>query len=327
MSPDRPSTIAFFPNDMVSYICILISGICCLIVLACSFCTGIYKTSLGRMVANIILFDVVAYLAMILGSCDFFKYDFLCKVSETLVTGSLFSSSLWAAFIGHALLCAMEQSNSDVLKTLLPKYTFYANIMPFVFMMPSLGINYVEYMEDQNICTHKMIPGKFDYTYFIFGYTPIIVPCGLSIFWYVKVLIKMRTYYNMEQRVKAYKMLLYPTMLIICWMPILTINMLTAFNIKVDQRIIDMFENFGHLQGFLDALVYGASKKMIDQVKGRIRSCKRRILDENIEDSVQTPILSSPSTEQKITFSFLKFESGSSSINNSTNMNPKTSVS
>ena len=73
--------------------------------------------------------------------------------------------------------------------------------------------------------------------------------------------------------------LVYPAIIVVCWLPELTVKMLLSAGLEESQLLSSILLNLYLLQGFFDAIIYG----VIPRLKDYCKSGKKQIMPQEAD--------------------------------------------
>lgn len=253
--------IDYFPRTTELIVTPALSTFSTILALLLSLITKSFRDPLGEIITWINFMDLLHCLPKILPL--FFRIRSLenCLVLEGVTHFGIISSILWITFFGYALLVYTRSQHMDAVAQKLCYFRVIGILIPMIFAFSaSFFGNFIEYKHATDhstaTCVHLIIPGDFNYSYFVFRFLPITLSIIVSLGIYIKVILSLRS----TQEVKSANttLLIYPAVCFVCWTPSLTINMIQVTSSIMTESIvlIQIFRALSQLQGFFDVILY-----------------------------------------------------------------------
>lgn len=268
--------VSFFPNTPFFVICVMISTAVTGILLLISLVAKLYKGPLGTMSFYVLLSDFLFGFPKVIAYFQPPTSFNSCNILQGISHYGLIASFFWAAFFGHAVLSMMKYQDIENLSKYISYYFILGNILPITTTIGSMYTDFIEYLPESNLCVHKVILDELDYQYIIYTSIPLLISCVLSIIWYILAAFRLKQLVEGQSNLDYIGLMLYPAVLLICWLPNLTINTIMQLGRTVDSSVVTGFQILGNSQGIFDSMVYGGSKKIIQKVREQIQKCRRR---------------------------------------------------
>lgn len=269
--------VIYFPTQFTLMICPLISTLSTFIVLVACFISKNYKNPLGPMIIGINIADFLFCVAKVVVWLNPMKTDLFCKILQAISTLGLTASMVWGALFGHALQAVVKAKKADIVRRYLVYYLIFSITVPLAMALSTLTTNYVEYSSTADTCVHTVKVGGYDYLYTIYAGIPVLLSCILSAVWYVIAAQEIRKTWDQSSTLDLLFLVVYPAILLICWMPNVVVNICIALGASVSPTVVTVCQGFCQLQGFFDALVYGKSRNVIQKL--RMLVCRKRLLN------------------------------------------------
>lgn len=276
MSGEQPIYVPFFPYTSLGLIGPITSTIACTFVLIICLLNRLHKeTVVGWMAAWILGADILFSFPKII---DYFmpsSTTFWCRFTEAIVLFGVQSSFIWSAFFGHLLYVVSTNSRVDELSRFKKAYILFAVFLPAISAISMTFTPYVMIDPDTKLCAHPVYQGHVDFLYLFLMSIPLMTCCLLSIIWYVLAGIQLRKHLDRGSTIELLVLVLYPGILLVCWVPNLVLNMYIFIggHEVPNKTIMVGFVTLGHMQGFLDAIVYVKARMV---VRGLKRLCPKR---------------------------------------------------
>lgn len=270
--------VQYFPMEMPYVIMPILSSIASAIVLITCVVAKLYKQPLDIMLFWINLSDFLfcfpkAFTLLLPPSGDAY-----CRITQFTTHFGVIASVVWGSLFAHALVLVLTSENTEILKKAIRVYLSISIIVPTALSVYCLTTDYVHYLyrENGHTCVHEVIQGKADYYSIIFTGMPILFCCLISIIFYI---IAARRLNQITEGPKLYMLalVLYPGVVLMCWAPSLITNLLIMLGVKPNPVLLQIFQALDQTLGFWDALIYGASKKSLQEsMKKVFFSCWRK---------------------------------------------------
>ena len=268
--------VAFFSTELQFKICVGLSLSFTLLMLLLSLTSKLYKEILGKMVFLILLADFFFVLPKLIAFFDFRKSYWKCNIMQAISHFGLISSFLWSACFGHALLTLTKRENISDVKNNMTLYISLAVLSPFLSTVISMYTGFVVYLDETNTCVHQVVVGQTDYQYILFTDVPLLLACSFSLFSYICAARDIRRLMSPEYRKEVLTLMVYPGILLLCWLPNLIVNAMLIAGIRTSTTLNTDLQVLAHLQGFLDALVYGGSRNVLEKMCKPLRRFRRK---------------------------------------------------
>lgn len=284
--------IPFFPISPYYLICPLISVISAFAVITLSILTGQHKEPLGKMVIIILALDTIFCVPVIAAGHPYEKSGILCEVLIFIVHFGWEASCIWSALFAYSLLNIIKNLTSTSIENKMRWYMLAGLVFPLFHTVGAIFTDYVQYDSHMKQCVHVAIPDKFDGSYFFVTSLPIIMCCFLSLVWYGMAAKHLKRIFSESKNSDVIILLLYPSIMILCWGPNVILNSSIIFGQSPDPTLIQLFQGICKLQGFFNAVVYGCSKKMLKETR-KLRYCRCLGNEKDIElyrsfDNIET---------------------------------------
>lgn len=265
-----------FPIHTGPVICAALSAIACLLMLLTACFSGLHKEVFGKMACWILLGDLFFFIPKIIAGFSYEKTLLFCKFMGFSTEIGRTSSFFWAAMFAHAFSLVLKYQDPNIVGEFMGAYNLFANLGGALFAFTSVLTPLVLLDSDKLACVHEVYKGEVDYLYIIFADGPLIIGCGLTIWWYIVAIFRLRRFLSRDLSRDEISLMLYPLIMLICWLPNLVVNVMTFFDFEPSDELLITLEAVAHMQGLLDALVYGGSKKMLRQIKKGPCACIKR---------------------------------------------------
>mgnify|MGYP000959180366 FL=1 len=265
----------FFASSVPFVTIVTLSTISTCTILIISITARLYKEPLSKMVFWIIFADFIFCLPKLIILINVQKSFQFCNIIQGISHFGLISSFHWAACFAHGILIALKTREIESLAPYFRHYLFWTIIVPVINTIISMCTEYISYVEETNTCVHYVIQGEVDYEYIFYTGLPLLISCMISLMCYGVVSCRLREILASVPAAGVINLLVFPILLLICWLPNLTTNILIIMGVQVNQTLVSIFQIVGHSQGLLDALVYGGSNKTIRKKLLNMCICRR----------------------------------------------------
>lgn len=228
-----------------------------------------------KMVFGVFIGDILFYIPKVTAGFPYTKSGLFCDIVEAIALFGGISSFFWAASFASALYKVVKHENSQVVEQAFKHYFLFSVGLPILFAIGVSLIDFVKYDPDTFSCVHPTYVGEVDYSFIFFADVPLVIASGLSIIWYIMASVHIRKYLAKAGKSEVVTLLLYPAIMLVCWIPVRTAHILTLCGFAPSQSLVVKLQAWGHLQGLFDALVYGGSKSAI-KVLCNFRNCCKK---------------------------------------------------
>ena len=289
-SSDQSIILTLFPVKMPYLAVTILSCVSTFAVIVIAIILKAYKEPLGMMVLGITISDFIFTFTKIMGSIFVPQTDSICNLLELICLYGIVSSVMWGAFFGHALLIISKTFRVELLEKYKKYYIIFGSIATLGYQMLNLLINQTESWTDQTgekKCIHRTFPGTFDYTFWIYLAFPLLLGFTLSVIWYAKAAKNFRVLIAGDNAKHLLTLIVYPAIMLICWFPLIAVNILSQFGVTVSLQVQALTLAFGQLQGLLNALIYGVSKNAL--VANTLCFCCFQKKNNRINNAVEMP--------------------------------------
>ena len=276
MSDPSVIEIYFYPISIGDSISTFLSAVATCLVVILGSAYKIHEKPLGKMILTVNFLDLIFCLTKL--SVFVFPPSSTpyCKVLQAFSQSSLLASILWGTFFGHVLFRVVKYQRIEAIQSPFKWYVLISVVTAGGLGLATAFTEFIHYSDTKKACVHPVTAGTLDVTNLVFGVIPIGTCCFSGIAWYVLAAVILRNSRIVLKGRDLLALLVYPGIIIICWMPELTVNMtasLVGFN--VSDVLNGILQNIFLLQGFLDAVVYGMIPNMREICKGRKSTYER----------------------------------------------------
>lgn len=272
----EPTEIDFLPYNAPFLIASGLSATATAVMLVTALAKKFYKEPLGLMIIAVNLTDFIYCFTKITATFYHPTSNIGCNIIEAITHFGLMSAAICGALFGHALCQVIIHQGLQILLQCIRIY-FTAAILPsFIVSIILVLRNYVRYSSSKDTCVHVIYPGEFDYDYAIFTTLPLILACVLSVMWYIRASQRLRYFVDRRNIKNLYLLMIYPGIVLVCWMPTLTKNTMISLGGTVPFVVSRIAIVLSQLQGFLDAIVYGGQS-----IKLKCRKSRRPAMRES----------------------------------------------
>jgi len=212
----------------------------------------------------LILFEISSFYNNLWGS-----NDALCQMQALLINYGGLASVTCTVTIAWTLYTSLIKAELQ----LEAKYenSLWRFAFGFPFFMTILPIFSGDYGPAGSWCWIKNSNRSLAWRFFEF-YIPLWIAIIFNSYSYYKVIkfIQQEMHDNLDDRLTR-RFMLYPLILVICWLPA-TINRINTLFFKASMFLNILHRLFGSLQGILNAIIYGMNSNVRSEIKGYMRS-------------------------------------------------------
>lgn len=277
---DGYTHLYFFSDGWDFFILILLSVISTTVVVIASLTLKLYQRPLSAMVLGVCLADLLFYCTKL----SYFIWkpssSLHCKILGVFGVLGLNASVIWGGFFAYAFYIILKTQDSNIVSSRMKYFILIVTIWSAINVTYSAISDFMDYDENQKTCIHRVANVDTDFDYLICITLPIFLSIIASLIWYKLALNRLNALNVVENKTESYVLLVYPGILVFCWTPFLVMHLIT---LAKDSAPSDLFNGIAirlaHLQGILDAVVYGQSVRELF-VKGMRDKCyKRKSID------------------------------------------------
>ena len=241
----------------------MLSIIGCFFNLTTTLILKIAHNTLGKMVVVLCIMDLLYNVCCIL--TDYYPGNSItCMIESSLMIGGFAGSIFWTCCFAHCLYVSAKGDTVIILEDYFTKYTILSIIAAIIFGTTSGLTNFIQY-EETTGCVHQTKTNAFDLSFFLVLICPVTLAVLYCIFCYASTIRALR-----QLREKLYlELLIYPLVLIICFFPYIGVGIYKQINetVSIPSLVTLISKSLFNLQGFLNAFVYGLSRRIIDGYK------------------------------------------------------------
>ena len=264
----QPDNVPIISTDTAPVVASAISVLASTIAVLSSLATKNYKQPLAKMALFLLIGDIVFFVPKVIVGFKYPKNELFCQIIVGIVEFGGNSSFFWAPAFAHAFYIVVKCADSQAVIKYMNCYYLFAIYLQIPYGIAAAVMpEYVTYDTNKKECVHTPPPeGNFDTEYFFFAVVPLIlvvIPCFI---WYAMGIRRIKSYLNQIECKDLSAVVLYPGILLICWLPILISVILRYFNIKVNETIMLGFQALANSQGLFDSIVYGSTSKALKKL-------------------------------------------------------------
>ena len=263
--------IILFPHDPASRTLLVLSILASSTLLIFCLAYKLYRRPLEFLVTWIMLPHFLASFTTFLFGFPFPKTILVCKIGMVIELFCDSSAFLWSAFFGHALLTTIKSQRLETIDGFKLRYFLFGTVAPLLYSFVNFFQYWVESSND--VCVYHIPRQGSGKTLFVLTTIPLYILFGLCLWWYSRAIMRTRTHLEKEYKSQALVLLMYPGILIICWLPELVFNMLIYMQIVPNSSIFAVVKNLDYIQGLLESAIYGISRNMFRVVREYFRKC------------------------------------------------------
>ena len=271
---DKWAEIPIFATSLAPLLTSFLSLFSNIIVLSISISVGTHKRPFGKMFTWVLISDVIFFLPKVLSGFKYPKSNFFCSVMGGLTEFGGDASFFWATAFAHALYFVTSQQSIESLQGMYKWYFGFSIGTSAIFTFFGIYLEAVECSEDSLACIHKAEIGKTDWTYIIINDIPFMGSLLLSVMWFFLAAKKINAILRGLPKRETFSLLLYPMVMLICWLPISIASLLLSYHINVGDTALHGLEALANSQGFWDAVVYGGWGQIFQSF--RTKCCVQR---------------------------------------------------
>lgn len=264
-------------SDKAIMVSISLSSFATFLVLILVTKTKLYKEPFGFMVFWVIFTDFLMSFPRLVAAVFPPQNELTCRILLSITHFGLISSLFWSSFFGHALLTFLKTEDVNAVSKVKKYYIFFAVFCVLLHSAVVLITDYIQYSDKLNTCVHHKIKGELDMQVMFFTTAPMAITFALSLFWYLLAAFKIRSVMRKGHGSQILKIMLYPAILFICWTPYSVANLMVDFGLEISCVLVKLARSIGPLQGFLDCVIFGSSRRFFREVKCKsLCNCLKR---------------------------------------------------
>jgi len=228
-----------------------------------------------KLVTYLSYSDIILSIGNILswGTIKYKAEDHLCFTQAFLINFGGLASVLWTSVIAWSIYSATVLNAKNLrdknMRFLLVGYgvSLALSIIPFITKQYGRAGLYC-WIEDQEIVKDSLMR-------FAMFYIPLWIALSFNIYAYLRVIAFIKKYISTTLEVRfVHRLKYYPMVLVICW-TFPTINRIYNIFGEEVKALTYLHVIFGGLQGFLNALVYGANDQVRQAWREKLDFCSR----------------------------------------------------
>ena len=282
-----------------------------LAVLGCIFNTfttfffKISKTALGKMVIALSIMDFIfssSYMFLTVR----IENEFICQLGSFLWVFGFVGSLSWSCCFAHCLYHSVKYADNQAPNAFLWRYRIASIILGLAGAITAVSMEFWILEVEVQRCVHPTIASQFDWSGLVVFFVPVLLSCLFTCVTYMRVISKIYQY-----RTELFlELIFYPLILLICDLPTAASGFYFAATREMPSRNSG-FERYCSImlrsQGFLNALAYGLSKRILQSYK---ELCRRKEL-KNKEDQQKLLMQSLMKYKTESTESLMKYQTQS----------------
>ena len=257
------------------YIASVLSVMASAVILLTFFKREIKNNYWEKMTFWLILGDFIFFLPKAILGLPIPKSIGFCLISALLVEAGGNSAFFWAPVFAHALYLLAKHKSVIVIEKCWLYYFSFAVVLPIISGIAIIFADYIQYNSKDDKCVHYAYDGEVDWGYVIFAFLPTIIAVFPCILFYILAGCYLRQQLPEEKRIEIFVIGLFPAVLLICWMPILTASIVGYFDVFPPDGLMLAFQTLANLNGFFDALIYGGTFKSLRTLF--VKSCFKKV--------------------------------------------------
>lgn len=271
--------VTYFPIPYPYSIAPLLSCVSTVIAVILCLSTKSHRQPLTKMIIAINLSDFLFVLPKVLPV--FIGSDWYCKTLHVISRFGVLGSVFWSALFAHAFMTIVKHEQMEILEDRIRCYSVIGLIFPAVLVVGVLAGG-MEYNPTITSCVHLTAKGFFDWINFFSFAFPVMMGCLFSCLLYIKTARKLYYFVREGQENHIFTLVVYPAILIVCWIPSLFLTFLLAIGVNVSNDMVTIFQAWDQLQGFFNGIAYTMSRQMI------VAACKRCCCKREKETIIET---------------------------------------
>ena len=243
-----------------------------------------------KLSIGLIISDFIYFLPKSIVAFSFLRGDFFCTAATVIVeTGKCLAFAFSVIFAYSFYLVAKISDGGSVINKKIQTF-FYVSIIPSVLMgLLTIVFQYIKYDPQNNDCRRPVTghSGALDYKYIILATIPMAMATLANIVFIVWGYILSRRNPTKSTCRSLSLMLLYPGVILVCWIPIFCVATLGYFSDsgRLTQKSYNAVETLVNLQGTLDVLVYGVTAQRLRKLCSCFKFKPERASDEYLVNS------------------------------------------
>ena len=261
---------------------------CLFICVVFIICKTLHQYSF-KMIFILSLFDIGSSVAFLIPTYDRSANDSECMAQAIILNFFTLSGVLWTTYIAISLYSIIVRNNMFFEKYFKHTLVFIIVICLIVTMIPYFTESYGRVSGWCWINSDRQKIGFFERLFLFFIPLWLFIIFNLSL--YIIIIRKMSTNLSDESVIKSLskKLTYYPITLVICFLPYTLKALLEIFDYQSIQKyefILTLVSGISRsIVGFLNAIVYGNTKKIKRAIKQRLSG--EYLSLENFENSAR----------------------------------------
>lgn len=246
------------------------------------FLLKLFSNPLSRMIFFISLCDLIINITMIrLYSISHSELnESRCRFYVGIAHYIVLSSFCWATCFTHAFYKVVQEHTDHVINSKMKIYFAISVLLPVPLAILADVWDFVEYSpQPGRLCYHKLVHGAIDKSFFYTENIPFAIALALSFYFCLRSVRLMHQMDETKDRLRFLYIMQFPIILLICWFG-QQLNVIFAqlgLTLPLGKTIGVMFQTLIYLQGFINAIVYGVSYRVLAGYKELYKKhCRNR---------------------------------------------------
>lgn len=238
----------------------------------------LYQNTLSRMIFFISFSDLLVNVTMVTlySLTDSELSETKCKIFVGFGHYAVLTSFSWATCFTHAFYkIAKERSDTSISQNMI-YYILISFLLPVPLGILAIKWHFVDYdIQQQPFCYHKLVYGRLDKSFFYTENLPFAIALLLSFYFCFSSIRILRSIEEFSYRWKYLYILQFPLILVICWLgqQFNVICVQLDIHLKYGKEISSFFQTLIYMQGFINAIAYGVSYRVVSGYK---EFCRKR---------------------------------------------------
>lgn len=255
-----------------SSITLLLSIIATSFIIFISLKSRLYKDILGKMALMNIIADFIYAIFKFLTYIPIEKTQEYCEIVQVLAGYGRGASLIWSMLFGHAMLHLTKSDDVRSINRYRKIYVATAFITPiFLEVLSVLNDFYIVSPKNDDYCS--MYFDETSISQMVITTVPTTAICVLSVFLYVYACYRL--YRKGIWLKEVLTLLLFPSIIIFCWIPIRVVDLIVTLGGNPNGIIMLYLNEFSHLVGFFQCIAYGRNRNVQSEIR-KLWCCRSR---------------------------------------------------
>lgn len=274
IDPDPPFKVAFLPLGFPFAFSPILSFIANSIVVISFISLKRFPNPLSSMIFAVNFMDMLYFIPKVV---TFFippSSPEYCRVFQMISQYAMQSSLLWSSFFGHALMLFTKKYDFNAVRHAQKYYFMVSMLVPLPIAILMFFYSYAGYEDGKCVLTITRYEIAANASYFCLFISPIVLSIIMSLTFYKMSANNLRRFIRENDTNSLLTLLVYPGIIIICWMPVSLLNLtIPLFGTNPSPTLVLALQLLAHLQGFFEAIVYSQSKFWLRQAWDFVCCC------------------------------------------------------